>query len=60
MWEESSIKEQWCLPALLSQRKLPLQLLLKPDNLVPPCMSLVLFELLFFFFFLLELRVFVS
>lgn len=57
MWEEGSTKEQWYLPAFLSQRKLPLQLLLKPGNLVPPCMSLVLFELLFS---LLELRVFVS
>ena len=40
-------KEQWPLPALLSERKLPLQLLaLIPDNSVSPCMSLVPFELL--------------
>lgn len=50
-WREGSAKDQWHLPALLSPERAvltsaPLASLLKLVDLVPPCVSLVLFELL--------------
>lgn len=50
-WEESSIKERWCLLVLLSLQRValtlaPPALTLKFVNLIPPYISLVFFDLL--------------
>ena len=46
LYGEDSEKEQRPLPELLSGRKLPLALILMPNNSIPPCMFLVPFKLL--------------